>query len=140
MIVLDASAIVELLLNTERGRAVAGHISDPRVGLHVPHLLDVEVAQVLGRYTIEGDLDAPTAHECLDDLRQLDMRRWAHEPLLGRMWELRRNLTAYDAAYVALAEALDASLVTCDAKLARAPGIAGRTQLICVPHASPDDP
>ena len=62
----------------------------------------------------------------LEDFRALDLTRHAHEPQLGRVWELRRNLSAYDAVYLALAEALDSRLVTCDARLARAPGITAR--------------
>ena len=66
----------------------------------------------------------------LEELRGLDLTRHAHEPLLGRVWELRRNLTAYDAVYVALAEALDCRLLTCDVALARAPGVRSRAELL----------
>ena len=104
MIVLDASALTE--------------------GLHVPHPADVEVTQVLRRYVHAGELDAADAAAALDDLRALDLNRHAHEPLLERVWALRRNLGAYEAVYVALAEALDAVLLTCDRRLARAPGVA----------------
>lgn len=130
MIVLDASALVELLLGTARGRAVAARIADPGLGLHAPHLVDVEVAQALRRYALEGDLDAAAAARALDDLRALDLERHAHEPLLDRVWELRQNLTAYDAVYVALAEVLDAPLLSCDARLARAPGVAQLVELV----------
>lgn len=130
MIVLDASAVVELLLGTEQGHAVAGRIADPALGLHAPHLLDVEVAQALRRYVRADEVDAKVAASALDDLRSLDLERHAHEPLLDRVWSLRDNLTAYDAVYVALAEALDATLVTCDARLARAPGMARRVDLV----------
>lgn len=130
MIVLDASALVELVLDTPAGRLVAERISDPADGLHVPHLADVEVAQALRRYIKEGEIGAGEAVGVLDDYRDLDLERHAHEPLLDRVWALRQNLTAYDAVYVALAEALDARLVTCDAPLSRAPGLAGRVELI----------
>jgi predicted nucleic acid-binding protein len=130
MIVLDVSALVELLLGTSAGRAVAGRIADPEASLHVPHLADVEVAQTLRRYVREGDLDAASARAALGDLRALDIERHSHEPLLDRVWALRENLTAYDAAYVALAEALDAKLLTCDGRLARAPGMARRVELV----------
>jgi predicted nucleic acid-binding protein len=130
MIVLDASAMVELLLGTERGHGVASRIADPSLALHVPHLLDVEVVQALRRYVREGELGAAEASAALGDLRALDLRRHEHEPLLDRVWSLRENMTAYDAVYVALAEALDAKLLTCDERLARAPGAAGVIELV----------
>jgi predicted nucleic acid-binding protein len=121
MIVLDASAALELILGTERGRSIAIRIADPEISLHAPHLIDVEGAQALRRYVQEGELDRGTARAALEDFRSLDMERHAHEPLLDRIWALRDNVTAYDAVYVALAEALDAILLTCDGKLARCP-------------------
>lgn len=130
MIVLDASALVELLLGTQAGRKVAERIADPRLGLHVPHLADVEVAQVLRRYVREGALEAGAGAAALADLRALDLERHSHEALLERAWSLRENVTAYDAVYVALAEALDAPLLTCDARLARAPGLRARFELV----------
>lgn len=130
MIVLDASAVLELLLGTELGRAIAGRIADPALSLHVPHLVDVEVAQALRRFVQSGELEQDAARIALEDLSSLDLERHAHEPLLGRIWALRENMTAYDATYVALAEALDAVLLTCDGRLARAPGIGRRVELI----------
>ena len=130
MIVLDASALVELLLGSVRGHAVAARISDPSLGLHVPHLADLEVAQALRRYVKDGDLDAQGAAAALEDLRSLDLQRHGHEPLLDRVWALRENLTAYDAVYLALAEALDTTLLTCDGRLARAPVAGGRVDLV----------
>jgi predicted nucleic acid-binding protein len=130
MIVLDASALVELLLGTARGGSIAARIEDPALGLHVPHLADVEVAQALRRYVREGELESASAAAALEDLRSLDLERHAHEPLLDRVWALRKGLTAYDAVYVALAEALDTTLLTCDARLARAPGTSPRVELI----------
>jgi predicted nucleic acid-binding protein len=130
LIVLDASAVVELVLGTMQGKAVARRIGDPRIGLHAPHLVDVEVTQVLRRYAREGELDGSGAALALADLRALDLRRHAHEPLLDRVWELRQNVSAYDAVYVALAEVLDAVLLTCDARLARVPGILCRVDVI----------
>ena len=130
MIVLDASAIVELLLGSDRGRSIATRIADPALGLHVPHLADVEVAQALRRFVKTGDLDVASAGAVLSDLAALDLQRHSHEPLLQRAWALRDNLTAYDAMYVALAEALDTTLLTCDGGLARAPGMRGRVELV----------
>ena len=133
MIVLDASALVELLLDTATGQAVAVRIADPTLGLHVPHLADVEVVQALRRYAKDGELDAAAAAVALEDLHALDLQRHAHEPLLDRVWELRHNLSAYDAVYVALAEVLDTRVLTCDGRLARAPGVARRVELVKPP-------
>lgn len=130
MIVLDASALVELLLDTTAGRRVGILIEDPSLGLHVPHLADVEVTSALRRIVRDGGLDSEEAEAALDDLRALDLQRHSHEPLLDRVWTLRENLSTYDAVYIALAEALDATLITCDAKLARAERNGGRVKLI----------
>ena len=130
MIVLDASALVELLLGTPAGRAVAARIANPTLALHVPHLADVEIAQALCRYARDGELNAGDAANALEDLRSLDLHRHAHEPLLERVWALRNNFSAYDAVYLALAEVLDSVLVTCDGRLARAPGMARRVEFI----------
>jgi predicted nucleic acid-binding protein len=130
MIVLDASTVVELLLNTDRGHSIAERIRDPAVGLHAPHLLDVEVAQVLRRLHRIGDIDLRTAGEALEFLQQMDIERHPHDSLLNRAWALRKNMTMYDAVYVALAEALRAPLLTCDSRLARAPGAGCRVELI----------
>ena len=121
MIVLDASAVLELLLNTTGGQQVAQRIASPRESLHAPHLLDIEVTQVLRRYTHTNVVPADVAAAALADLGALDVFRYGHGPFLPRMWELRDNLTAYDAAYVTLAETLDAPLLTFDAQLAGAP-------------------
>ena len=131
MIVLDASALVELILDTATGQVIAGRIADPSEGLHVPHLADIEVVQALRRYVREGEIDVETAETALDDLRALDLQRHAHEPLLERVWELRKNLTAYDAVYVALAEVLDGVVLTCDRRLSQAPGMTRRVALVC---------
>jgi predicted nucleic acid-binding protein len=130
LIVLDASALVELLLGTDAGRRVAVRIADPAIALHVPHLADVEVTQALRRYAREGAIDSDTAAAALEDLRSLDLERHGHEPLLERIWALRDNLTAYDAAYVALAEALEGTVLTCDGRLARARGLSRRVELV----------
>lgn len=130
MIVLDASAMVELLLHTPTGIDISTRIADPTIGLHIPHLADIEVTQVLRRFVRDGHVDAIGAAIALQALRDLDLQRHAHEPLLPRVWQLRENLTAYDAVYVALAEVLDSPLLTCDAKLARAPGLKCHVELI----------
>lgn len=130
MIVLDASAAVELLLATRDGDLVADRIGDPTETIHVPHLLSVEVAQVLRRLVAGGDLRPSRAVDALDDLADIDAERYPHEPFLPRMFALRANLTAYDAAYVALAEVLDAPLVTFDRRLASAPGNRATVELL----------
>ena len=130
MIVLDASALVELLLGTAEGQAVARRIADPELSLHVPHLVDLEVVQALRRYVREREIDESDARLMLGELRALDLQRHAHEPLLDRVWALRANVTASDAVYVALAEALDAVLVTCDRRLARSRESSARVDYI----------
>lgn len=122
MIVLDASAVLELLLNTDGGTRVRERLADPKESLHSPHLLSVEVAQVLRRYVAKRSITSALAEAALEDLAVLDIERYAHEPLLVRVWELRDNVTAYDALYLALAEVLDAPLLTFDRRLAAAPG------------------
>jgi predicted nucleic acid-binding protein len=118
MIVVDASVVLEILLRT-----AAAARAEQRV-------FGVEVAQVLRRYEARGELEAARGREALADLVDFPLARYPHDLLLPRIWELRANLTAYDAAYVALAEALETTLLTCDARLARAPGMARRTELI----------
>lgn len=125
MIVPDASALLEVLLQTPAAEPIADRMFDPDESLHAPHLLDVEVAQVLRRYTLAGEIDAARGRDALDDLDDLALERYPHGPLMPRIWTLRDNLTAYDAAYLALAEALGATLVTCDGGVHRAlPSIA----------------
>ena len=121
MIVLDASALLELLLVTDKGGEVAERIAAPEETLHAPHLIDLEVAQVLRRYVARRQLDEARASQALEDLRDLDLNRYPHDVLLDRIWELRHNASAYDAAYLALAETLGAPLLTSDARLREVP-------------------
>jgi predicted nucleic acid-binding protein len=123
VIVVDASAVIELLLRSPAGRRVEARLFDRPAPLHAPHLLDVEVAQVLRRWVARGDLTGWRGEASLRLLDAFPLRRHPHRPLLHRMWALRANLTAYDAAYVALAEALGATLVTRDARLGSVPGL-----------------
>ena len=121
MIVVDASALLEVLLRTPAAKAVEGRLFDAsQQTLHAPHLLDVEVAQVLRRYAAIGEIDNERGSLALTDLADFPIRRYPHNFLLTRVWSLRSNFTAYDAVYVALAEALNASLLTCDKRLATA--------------------
>jgi predicted nucleic acid-binding protein len=130
VIVIDASALLEVLLNTPAAGRVAERIFGQDDTLHSPHLLDLEVAQVLRRYTLAGEMDAGRGEQALEDLADLPLNRYPHDIFLPRIWALRRNLTAYDAAYLALAEALDAPLITRDTALARAPGHRARVEVI----------
>jgi predicted nucleic acid-binding protein len=130
VIVVDASAVLELLLRTPAAAAVEARLFANGETLHAPHLLDVEAAQVLRRYALNGELGAGRGREALEDLADLPMRRYPHEFLLPRVWEMRHNLTAYDAVYVALAEALDAPLITRDKRLAAAPDLRARVELV----------
>lgn len=130
MIVPDASVIVELLLATPAAPRVSQRLFAAGESLHVPELLDVEVTQALRRYYLMGNLTAQRGADALQDLVDLPLRRYSHEPFLPRIWALRRNVSAYDAAYVALAEALDANLVTRDSRLASASGIRTKIELI----------
>ncbi len=122
MIVVDASAMLELLLNAPSAQAVSDRILTPGQTIQAPHLMDIEVLQVLRRYVRTNAMSAGRAQEALEDYSDLPITRYPHNVLLSRIWELRHNLTAYDAAYVALAEALDAPLVTCDRRLASTAG------------------
>jgi len=125
--VLDASAAVELLLGTEAGLVVARRL---RGALHAPHLLDVEVAAALRRLERAREIPAPVAEEALADLLRLPLERHRHSILVARAWELRGSVTPYDAMYLALAEALDAPLLTRDARLGRAHGHRARVEVV----------
>ncbi len=130
MIVLDASALIELLLGTPAGQRLADRLADASLTLHVPHLADVEIVQALRRYARHGEISAAEAEQAIDTLRSLDLERHAHEPLIDRVWDLRDNVSAYDAVYLALTEALDAILLTSDKALARVPGVNARVELV----------
>jgi predicted nucleic acid-binding protein len=130
VIVVDASAILEILLRSAAGTLAEQRVLRRRETIHAPALVDLEVAQVLRRYVLRGDLTAGWARNAIGVLVAFPMERYGHEPLIPRIWELRDTLTAYDAAYVALAEGLRAPLVTCDARLANAPGIRASIELI----------
>jgi predicted nucleic acid-binding protein len=130
VIVADASAVVELLLGGDAAASIAARLLDPAETIHVPHLLDVEVAQVLRRYGLSGELDVERGERAIADLADFPFRRYPHTALLERAWELRHSLSAYDGVYVALAEALDATLVTRDRRLARSRSHSARIEVI----------
>jgi predicted nucleic acid-binding protein len=130
VIVVDASALLEFLLQTPLGTRIEVRLFRDEDELHAPHLVDVEVVQGLRRLVRTGDVSPGRAEEAIADLTDLDLHRHTHLDLLGRAWKLRDNISAYDAMYVALAEAIDAPIVTCDSPLANAPGSRARIEVI----------
>jgi len=130
VIVVDASALLEALLRTSAAKIVEDRLFAPRQTLHAPHLIDVEVAQVIRRYAANREIDGERGRMALADLADFPLRRYPHDFLLPRIWDMRNNLTAYDATYVALAEALDAPLLTRDRRLAAAAGHRAQIELV----------
>jgi predicted nucleic acid-binding protein len=130
VIVVDASALLEALLQTPAAAAVEARLFDDGLSLHAPHLIDLEVTQVLRRYAVTGQIEPARCQDALDDLQDFSLHRYQHDVLLPRVWALRHNLTAYDAVYIALAEALGATLLTRDRRLAAAPGHHARIDLV----------
>lgn len=129
MLVLDASAAIAVLLNLHPATSIRSRVSLPGESLHVPHLFDVEVLHVLRRHSLAGTLTPRRERVALSRLQSTRLSRYAHTAVLERIWELKENLSAYDAAYVALAEALDAPLVTTDARLSRTPGVRAEVEV-----------
>ena len=122
MIVVDASAVLDMLLQAESAEHIATIVLAPTQRLHAPHVLDVEVAQVLRRLVLHKEITAARAQLALQDFSSLVIDRHSHLPMLSRIFELRDSVTAYDGAYIALAEALNAPLMTSDGRLARSHG------------------
>jgi predicted nucleic acid-binding protein len=130
MIVLDASAALELLLRAGDHPGLVNRVLESGETIAAPHILDLEVAQVLRRFLIAGELTAARAREAIEDHLALGIARYPHDGLLERIWQLRANCTAYDAAYIALAEAIDAAVITCDRRLSAVPGIRTTVEVI----------
>lgn len=130
MIVVDASAVLEVLLRTTAAEDVERRLFSGTDSWHAPHLIDLEVAQVVRRYTLAGQIDPERGREALADLGDLPITRYSHTHFLPQIWELRHNVTAYDAAYVALAEVLRAPLFTRDARLAGSSGHQASIELV----------
>ena len=123
MLVVDASAVIEVLLDRPAADEIARRMAEQRFDLHAPHLLDIEVLSALRRLVLAGEASAERAHGAVSDLLDLPIERYPHDVLLSRAWEMRDNLTAYDAVYVSLAEVLGdlpVPLLTTDGRLARA--------------------
>lgn len=123
MIVADASVVIEFLLGTPTGQRVAEVFSEIGIDIQAPALLDVEVAQVLRRMVRNETIGSDHGRALLELLQDMPIGRHRMDPLLPRIWQLRENLTAYDAAYVALGEALECPLLTLDERIAGAPGL-----------------
>jgi predicted nucleic acid-binding protein len=130
VIVVDASALVEVLLQTPPARDIEDRLFAVGQALHAPHLIDIEVAHAIRRYAIGGQVDGERGRTALAVLAALPLNRHPHGFLLPRIWDLRNNLAAYDAVYVALAEALGVPLITRDGRLAGAAGHQARIELI----------
>lgn len=128
--VLDASALIELLLRMPAAAEVDARVRAAQATLHAPHLVDIEVTQVVRRFVAAGIIDQERGKAALDDLVAFPLRRYPHGHLLQRVWEMRSGLTAYDAVYVALAEALDVPLLTRDRRMATAAGQTARVYVV----------
>jgi predicted nucleic acid-binding protein len=129
MIVLDASAAVDWLLQTPAGQHIEKRLYSRNETLHAPHLIDLEITQVLRRLALQGLVSVHRADEAVRDLLDLRISRYPHVVLLPRIWQLRHNFSAYDAAYIVLAEKLGAAIVTRDARLASASGHAASVEI-----------
>jgi predicted nucleic acid-binding protein len=130
MAVLDASVLVEYLAGGEHAYEARRWIFDDPGRLWAPYLIDAEVGHVLRRAVRVGELSANAAHEALELLTEIPLRRASHRALLGRAWALRANVSFYDGLYVALAERLDLPLLTLDERLAGAPGVRANIEVI----------
>jgi predicted nucleic acid-binding protein len=130
LIVLDASAAIDWLLHTPAGIKVDQRIFSRSESVHVPHVLDLEVAQVLRRFVRDGSLSSGRAGAALQDLMDVRFTRYPHWRLLPRIWQMRHNLTAYDGAYIALAELLNAPLITRDRRVSSASGHRAQVELL----------
>jgi predicted nucleic acid-binding protein len=127
--VIDASAALELLLQGSSSDALAIRAFTDDQSLHAPHLIDLEVLQVLRRHVFAGHMTGDHGAALLETWRTFPVHRHSHELLARRIWDLRTSLTAYDAAYVALSELMNAPLITTDTKLARAHGHRARIEV-----------
>lgn len=133
VLVVDASGLLEAIVARDPAPGLVERLA--RDGdLHAPHLIDIEILHALQRLTATGELSDERATDALADFRDLPLVRYPHVGLSDRIWQLRHNLTAYDAAYVVLAEALQVPLITCDRRLSDAPGHAAQVELFGPGH------
>jgi predicted nucleic acid-binding protein len=130
MLVLDASVVVDLVLRGPGVARIEERLFREGETLHAPEMLDLEVTQALRRFVLRGAITAARARIALDVLEVLPVSRYRHGILIDRVWELRANVSAYDASYIALAEGLNATVVTRDAKLATAPGVRAKMEVV----------
>lgn len=128
VLVVDTSAVLNAIIAGEPAPGLVERLTDDG-DLHAPHLIDIEVLHALRRLSNRGELSEDRASDARTDFGDLALVRYPHFGMADRIWELRHNLTAYDAAYVALAEALDVPLVTCDTRLSEAPGHTANVEL-----------
>jgi predicted nucleic acid-binding protein len=120
VVVVDSSAVLDVLLGNRSAPALRKRFLKEDERLQAPHLIDLEVLQVIRRHARFGDLDVARARIAIDDHRRMPIERHRHDSFLSLIWQLRNNFTAYDAVYVALGIALNATLITADTPLARA--------------------
>jgi predicted nucleic acid-binding protein len=128
MLVVDTSAVLEALSARDPAPGLIERLAGDG-DLHAPHLLDTELLHALRRMSIKREISDERAADTRSDFAELALVRYRHQPLNDRVWELRHNLTAYDATFIALAEVLAVPLITCDARLASAPGHKAQVEL-----------
>jgi predicted nucleic acid-binding protein len=128
MLVVDTSAVLEALAARDPAPRLIERLAADG-DLHAPHLMDTELLHALRGMGIRREISDERAADALSDFAELALVRYPHQPLNDRVWELRHNLTAYDATFIALAEVLAAPLITCDARLASAPGHTAQIEL-----------
>lgn len=129
VIALDVSAAADVLLKFEpRASRIRERMRKSEGGIHVPHIFELEVLNTLRRHFLSGNLSEEREAEALEDLSDLKLTRYPHTPFVERIWELKENITAYDASYIALSETLDTPLVTTDGRLARSTGHRARVE------------
>jgi predicted nucleic acid-binding protein len=133
VLVVGTSAALAALIASEPPAGLVERLAGDG-DLHAPHLIDIEMLHALRRMTTRGELNEDRAADARTDFADLALTRYPHHPLSDRVWKLRHNLSAYDATFVALAEVLDATLITCDARLAAAAGHHAAVQLLFTPY------
>ena len=127
---VDASVLTEVLLQTASAEPIRSRLYKPGETLHAPHLIEVEVTQAIRGLVFHQEAGEPRGRLALEELARAPLRLYPHTQLLPRIWQLRSNMSAYDATYVALAEALDIPLLTRDERLARAPNHRARIEVV----------